>query len=146
MGEKLYLIRVNLESFIGPYTLSEVRSAYKRMLFGLQDEIAASNMPWVSFDDLLQVKEHYPELMKFVKQEMLSGWAVTDQSVQIDAGAKRKIVKTSTTSGSANGSGSNFLLSIVLVAVIFAGSLLILKNSGVLKRLQLGKKDPKSKQ
>lgn len=78
MAERLYLIRINVESFLGPFTLDGVRSEYKKMHFGLQDEIAASNKPWVAFDDLPKIQKIYPELLPMIKKEMLSGWAVTD--------------------------------------------------------------------
>ena len=74
MSERLYLIRIDMERFLGPLSQKEMREAYRRMEFGLQDEIAASNKLWVSFDDLELVKRHYPELVGFVKKEMLSGW------------------------------------------------------------------------
>jgi len=80
MSEKLYLIRVDMERFIGPLTLREVRESYRRMEFGLQDEIAASNRAWVAFDDLERVKRYYPELVSLIKKEMLSGWGSTNPS------------------------------------------------------------------
>lgn len=80
MSEKLYLIRVDMERFIGPLTLREVRDSYRRMEFGLQDEIAASNRAWVAFDDLERVKRYYPELVSLIKKEMLSGWGSTNPS------------------------------------------------------------------
>ena len=78
MSEKLYLIRVDMERFIGPVTLKEVRDSYRRMEFGLQDEIASSNKPWVAFDDLERVNRIYPELANLIKKEMLSGWGSTE--------------------------------------------------------------------
>lgn len=74
MAEKLYLIRVNLERFIGPMPLKEVKVRYKKMEFGLQDEIAASNKSWVAFDEFDKIKKLYPELADLVKKEMLAGW------------------------------------------------------------------------
>ena len=75
MRDRLYLIRVNLETYIGPLNFTEIRQSYKKMKFGFQDEVAGSNKEWVSFDDLDKMKSHYPELTKFVKNEMLAGWA-----------------------------------------------------------------------
>ena len=77
MSDKLYLIRRNLESFLGPLTFDEVRRSYRKMEFGLQDEIAASFREWVNFDDLERIKEMYPEIADFVRKEMLSGWGVS---------------------------------------------------------------------
>lgn len=78
MSDKLYLIRVDMERFIGPVTLREVRESYRRMEFGLQDEIASSNKPWVAFDDLERIGRIYPELVNLIKKEMLSGWGSTE--------------------------------------------------------------------
>lgn len=74
MSERLYLIRIDMERFLGPMSLKEMRESYRRMEFGLQDELASSNKLWVTFDDLELIKRHYPELVGFVKKEMLSGW------------------------------------------------------------------------
>lgn len=83
MSDKLYLIRVDMERFIGPATLKEVRDAYRRMEFGLQDEIASSNKPWVAFDDLERINRIYPELGHLIKKEMLSGWGSTEPEPKI---------------------------------------------------------------
>ncbi len=83
MSEKLYLIRVDMERFIGPVTLKEVRDSYRRMEFGLQDEIASSNKPWVAFDDLERINRIYPELGNLIKKEMLSGWGSTEPDAKM---------------------------------------------------------------
>ena len=59
--------------------IKEVKSCYRKMLFGLQDEIAASNSPWVAFEDLDKIQKVYPELIEVVRKEMLSGWAVSEE-------------------------------------------------------------------
>ena len=88
MSERLYLIRIDMERFLGPLSQKEMREAYRRMEFGLQDEIAASNKLWVSFDDLELVKRHYPELVGFVKKEMLSGWVYAPMKRLLSIGYK----------------------------------------------------------
>ena len=88
MAEKLYLIRVDMERFIGPVSLREVRDSYRRMEFGLQDEIAASNKEWVAFDDLERVTRVYPELAELIKKEMLSGWGSTEPEPRSLPGAE----------------------------------------------------------
>lgn len=80
---KLYLIRRNLESFTGPLTLNEMRDAYKRMAFGLQDEVSGHCGPWIAFDDLPAIKKHYPEVARIVNDEMLAGWGVSGAAVRI---------------------------------------------------------------
>ncbi len=80
---KLFLIRRNLETFTGPMTLSEMKDAYKRMQFGLQDEVAGHCGPWVSFDNLSDIKKHYPEIARIVNEDMLAGWGVSDHGTRI---------------------------------------------------------------
>ena len=89
MADKLYLVRVNIQSFVGPFTARELREAYKRMDFGLQDEVCASNRRWVAFDDLPRIKRHYPELLNLVRKEMLSGWGVTEHTRIINGNGNR---------------------------------------------------------
>ena len=78
MSDRLYMIRVNLENYLGPMSIKEVKGYYRKMLFGLQDEIAASNLPWVAFEDLEKIQKVYPELLEMVRKDMLSGWAVSE--------------------------------------------------------------------
>jgi hypothetical protein len=80
---KLYLIRRNLETFTGPMTLSEMKDAYKRMQFGLQDEVSGHCGPWVSFDNLAEIKKNYPEIARIVNEDMLAGWGVSDHGTRI---------------------------------------------------------------
>jgi len=80
---KLYLIRRNLETFAGPMTLSEMKEAYKRMQFGLQDEVAGHCGPWVVFENLTAVKKHYPEIARIVNEDMLAGWGISDHNARL---------------------------------------------------------------
>ncbi len=74
---KLFLIRRNMESFTGPLSLVEMKEAYKRMAFGLQDEVSGHCGPWVSFDNLEQIKRIYPDVARIVHEDMLAGWGVS---------------------------------------------------------------------
>lgn len=111
MAEKLYLIRINLESFIGPMSMSEVKKAFKRMDFGLQDEIAGSNREWVAFDDLPRIKRYYPEFFDWVRKDMLAGWGKTEaHMVRIDSGESKRSSSSSSSSstkGSSRRGGSS---------------------------------------
>jgi hypothetical protein len=80
---KLYLIRRNLETFAGPMTSAELKDAYKRMLFGLQDEVSGHCGPWVTFDDLPQLRRFYPEIAKIVHEDMITGWGVSEHGSNI---------------------------------------------------------------
>jgi hypothetical protein len=75
--ERLYLIRVGMERFLGPYTLKQVQEAYHKMQFGLQDEISGSLRQWVTFDNIEGIRRHYPELVQLIHSEMMSGWGIT---------------------------------------------------------------------
>ena len=77
---KLYLVRRSIETFAGPMTLEEMKSAHQRMAFGLEDEVSGHCGPWVSFDDLPSTKKHYPEIARIVHEDMLSGWGLSEQS------------------------------------------------------------------
>ncbi|MBC7659055.1 MAG: hypothetical protein H7249_05040 [Chitinophagaceae bacterium] len=75
--ERLYLIRVGMERFLGPYTLKQVQESYHKMQFGLQDEISGSLRQWVTFDNIEGVRRHYPELVQLIHSEMMSGWGMS---------------------------------------------------------------------
>lgn len=75
--ERLYLIRVGMERFLGPFTLKQVQEAYHKMQFGLQDEISGSLRQWVTFDNIEGIRRHYPELVQLIHSEMMSGWGMT---------------------------------------------------------------------
>jgi hypothetical protein len=77
---RLYLIRRNIETFVGPLTIDAMRDAYKRMAFGLQDEVCGHAGEWVSFDDMAKLKSKYPDVAKIVSQDMLAGWGVSDNT------------------------------------------------------------------
>jgi len=77
---RLYLIRRNLESFIGPLTVDSMRDAYKRMAFGLQDEVCGHAGDWVGLDDIEKLKQVYPDVAKVVSQDMLGGWGMGENT------------------------------------------------------------------
>lgn len=72
----LYLIRRSLENYVGPFTLGELKEQYRQMEFGLQDEIAGGFGKWIALDNVSSLKKNYPEVGKFVQEELLGGWAV----------------------------------------------------------------------
>ena len=84
MAAKLYLIRVNVENYLGPLTADQVLAAYQNMEFGLQDEISGSLSEWISFDDIAGIEKYYPELVFIVKQEMLAGWGEIQSNNYMD--------------------------------------------------------------
>ena len=74
---KLYLIRRNLEGFSGPMSLMELKDAFKRMQFGLSDEVSGHCGPWVTMDNLEKVKKTYPEVARIVYEDLASEWGVS---------------------------------------------------------------------
>lgn len=113
---KLYLIRRNLETFTGPMTAADMRDAYKRMQFGLQDEVSGHCGPWVPLEDLEKVKKHYPEVARIINEDMLAGWGVSNPGVRI-ASEDTKRLRAAGTPGV--GLAVTFLV-IALVALIAA--------------------------
>lgn len=63
---KLYLIRKNLQTYIGPLTLDEFVYRYNRMQITQQDEIAESLKKWVCLENFKELAEYYPEIFKII--------------------------------------------------------------------------------
>ncbi len=131
--ERLYLIRVDMERFLGPFTLKEVKEAYLRMEFGMQDEIAGSLRPWITFDDLEAIKRHYPELVQLVQREMLSGWGVSVHG-QVSHQTKVKAIPQT----SPNLIARTLLLTILTALIV---AIILLLREGQLQDLLLYFKD-----
>ena len=114
---KLYLIRRNLEAFTGPMTLMELKDAYKRMQFGLQDEVSGHCGPWVTLENLERVKKQYPDVARIVHEDMTGAWGVaTDSDAKlINEDTKRVKVKSTRGVGLAMA-----FLAIAIVAFIAA--------------------------
>ena len=89
MRQRLYLIRIQYSRIIGPMPLEKVTQAYRRLEFGLQDEICGRKGVWVNFEDFEAIKRQYPELAQFVDDDLLSGWGVSEPSKIIRTSNKR---------------------------------------------------------
>ncbi|MEY4630874.1 MAG: hypothetical protein RIQ81_994 [Pseudomonadota bacterium] len=79
-SSKLYLVRHEVESFIGPLTAAEFGRNLSRLSIGMHDEVSSHCGPWVFIDDRERMKKHYPELLTHLKDAMSGGWVA-------DAGA-----------------------------------------------------------
>lgn len=130
MAERLYLIRINLESFLGPMTADDVRAAYKKMQFGLHDEIAASNRDWIAFDDLARLRATYPELVEIVKKEMLSGWGKTE--AYVSKSDKEPLYVSPSRSPRSNQSWVRHIILAAVLALVGGGTFWIVQSSGQL--------------
>lgn len=131
--ERLFLIRVDMERFLGPFTLKQLKEAYGRMEFGLQDEISASLRQWVTFDDMEGIRRHYPELAQMVQTEMLSGWGMSSHTHPPLASSKVKISRK-------RKRVSLFWPSILLALVLLVSGLVLFRN-GQFSELQMLLKD-----
>jgi hypothetical protein len=118
-----------MERFLGPYTLKQVKEAYGRMEFGLQDEIAGSLRQWVAFDDFESIRKHYPELVQLVQREMLSGWGVSTHSTMGSSAlpAKVKAPKKKTRS-----TPSAFMVLLILMMAVLGAVAFSLHKDGEL--------------
>ncbi len=116
--ERLYLIRVGMERFLGPYTLKQVQEAYHKMQFGLQDEISGSLRQWVSFDNAEGIRRHYPELVQLINTEMMSGWGMTVPPTMPQPNQKVRISQSPY--ARASQSSSRFYLYVMALVCVFA--------------------------
>jgi len=129
MAERLYLIRKNLEGFLGPFSHEEMRRSFRRMEFGLQDEVAASFREWVAFDDVERIKIHYPEISDFVRREMLGGWGVSRPPQKMGT-------QTPRATGDNNKKNSATLLFLILIlAVLGVGAFWAWREGDIPARL-----------
>lgn len=87
---KHFLIRKNLEHYVGPYTLSELLIAYKKQEFALNDEIAGSCGEWIALDDINKLKRTYPDLGRIVHENLLGGWDIDKPQRSPRRSPKRK--------------------------------------------------------
>lgn len=119
--ERLYLIRVGMERFLGPYTLKQVQEAYSKMQFGLSDEISGSLRQWVAFDNVEGIRRHYPELVQLIHTEMMSGWGMTVPPAHAAPNAKMRMGGTKFNRAASN---SNRTLWILIGFVLALAALL----------------------
>lgn len=73
---KLYLIRRNLDTFLGPYTAGEIKEAFQKMQFGLQDEISGHCGPWLILESTDKIRKTYPEIARLIFEDMQS-WGMS---------------------------------------------------------------------
>ncbi len=79
---KLYLIRKNLETFVGPWSTAEIKDAVKTMQFGLQDEVSGHLGPWVTMDQRERMKKYYPDLAKALYEGNGLDWGLGDTDIR----------------------------------------------------------------
>lgn len=106
-----------MERFLGPYSLKQVKEAYGRMEFGLQDEISGSLRQWVAFDDFESIRKHYPELVQLVQREMLSGWGMSTHSTMGSSPLPAKVKAPKVTR---SGPPAFLILFLLMMAVVGA--------------------------
>lgn len=129
---KLYLVRRSMETYIGPMNISQLKLAYRRMEFGLQDEVAASCGEWIAFDDVAALKRRYPELAKVVTEELLGGWGISEHDQKrIIESTKRRYKKRPRS----RRKGPRLVFpALVLVVILVAIAAFLMKNSRLSSR------------
>ena len=73
----MYVVRRNLETFLGPMNIEELKRAQNAMEFGLHDEIAGNCGEWVRFDKPGEMGLHYPEVIDAISKEMFESWGIS---------------------------------------------------------------------
>jgi|GEM_PF-1670945 len=72
--KKHYLIRRKLERFLGPMSLDEVQQGYQRMDFAGQDEICGHCSKWIALDDVVRMRQLYPEVLEVLSTRATGTW------------------------------------------------------------------------
>ena len=86
---KLFLVRRALHTFVGPVTLSEFRSEFKRMNFGVQDEVSGHAGPWIMLENAERLARYYPEIARVVHDDMAESWRLSEHSARKIAGGPK---------------------------------------------------------
>ncbi len=126
---KLYLIRRNLETFIGPLSAPELKDSFQKMEFGLQDEISGSCGSWITLDNTEKLRKHYPEIARIVLDDQ-GNWAVSNHDTShsnLGASSKQKSRKKPHTL-----SGLGWAISLLVIAAIALSSAIYFAITGKL--------------
>jgi hypothetical protein len=87
---RLYLVRRQLENFLGPYTAKEVEQQYDSLTFGSADEIAGNCGPWVCFEQKSKIKEFYPEIYSLMSSKLNSAAPRSHEEKKIRPSSRSK--------------------------------------------------------
>lgn len=133
---KLYLVRRKLETFIGPITVEEMKDAFDRMEFGLQDEVCGHLGKWVTLEDHARLKKYYPDLQPIITPGLMNPWQDGNKNLQ----KKEKISKPSRKKFVAKQKSVAFLFLLIAFLTLSAAILLILEPD--LSFLDLNSNEP----
>jgi hypothetical protein len=75
--KRYYLVRRNLETFLGPMSAEEVRQSFARLDFGPQDEVAGHCGNWVKVEETQKIRDNYPELSSVFSKNAHGTWGVS---------------------------------------------------------------------
>ncbi len=81
--ENLFLVRKNLERFLGPMTLQEFEFLLKKMEIGSDDEVSGNCLPWVFLKEMGRLKTIYPQLAKIIQRETAQSWGVSEHDEKL---------------------------------------------------------------
>src|SRR5690606_29137563 len=103
---------------------AELKDAYKRMAFGLADEVSGHCGPWVLLEDVNGLRKHYPEVARILHAATFAGWGVADERVSRVGHEETRRVPAARTKGI--GLAITFL---VIALVAFAAALYMASQS-----------------
>ena len=78
---RLYLVRKNLELYLGPMDIMEFKEGYKKLKFGPDAEICSSLKKWVKLSDHQRLASRYPQIASIVSRAAI--WEQSMAPVQI---------------------------------------------------------------
>ena len=78
---RLYLVRKNLELYLGPMDIVEFKEGYKKLKFGTDAEICSSLKKWVKLSDHHRLQARYPQIASIVSKASI--WEQSMAPVQI---------------------------------------------------------------
>lgn len=112
---KLYLVRKNLELYLGPMDIVEFKDGYKKLKFGPDAEVCTSLKKWVKLSDHHRLAARYPQIASIVNRAAI--WQQSMIPVQIK---DDHAIKTSTPRRTSSFYSTSIILSILILIVVFA--------------------------
>ena len=83
MNDRFYLIRKTNGVISGPFNQEEIRKLYESQNISLQDEISATQHPWVFLKNRQVLRKTYPQINDIVKKQEKLEWADSDHPTRI---------------------------------------------------------------
>jgi hypothetical protein len=123
---KLYLIRRNLDTFIGPYSAAEIKEAFQKMQFGLQDEISGHCGPWIPLESTDKIRKAYPEIARLIFEDMQSWGVSSPEAIKVTGSGVKELRSTK----SSIFSGLGWAIALLLIAALALASAIYFAVTG----------------